>query len=74
MKYIVVTVLFLVLAASLAVAPSANAQPISGKDVLAPTAYISFDPVARGMPFQVAVVLKSGRAFTSTPAKFPPTT
>jgi hypothetical protein len=31
---------------------------MSGKDVLAPTAYISFDPVARGMAFQVAVVLK----------------
>lgn len=31
---------------------------MSGKDVLAPTAYVSFDPVARGMAFQVAVVLK----------------
>jgi hypothetical protein len=31
---------------------------MSGKDVLAPTAYLSFDPVARGMAFQVAVVLK----------------
>jgi hypothetical protein len=30
----------------------------SGKDVLAPTAYVSYDPVARGMAFQVAVVLK----------------
>jgi len=31
---------------------------VSGKDVLAPTAYVSYDPVARGMTFQVAVVLK----------------
>ena len=31
---------------------------MSAKDVLAPTAYVSFDPVARGMTFQVAVVLK----------------
>jgi hypothetical protein len=35
-----------------------NAQVPSGKDVLAPTAYVSYDPVARGMAFQIAVVLK----------------
>lgn len=35
-----------------------NAQIPSGKDVLAPAAYASYDPVARGMAFQVAVVLK----------------
>jgi cytochrome c biogenesis DsbD-like protein len=32
--------------------------PPSGKDVVAPTAYVSFDPVARGAAFQVAVVMK----------------
>lgn len=35
-----------------------EAQAVSGKDVLAPTAYVSYDPVARGMAFQVGVVLK----------------
>lgn len=35
-----------------------DSQSVSGKDVLAPTAYVSFDPVARGMAFEVAVVLK----------------
>ena len=33
-------------------------QSVSGKDVLAPTAYASFDPVARGMDLEIAVVLK----------------
>jgi thiol:disulfide interchange protein len=51
-------ILFVLLAASLAVSPLANSQSVSGKDVLTPTAYVSFDPVARGMAFQVAVVLK----------------
>jgi hypothetical protein len=57
-KHFAAAVLFLLLAASLALAPAANSQSVSGKDVLAPTAYVSFDPVARGMAFQVAVVLK----------------
>jgi DsbC/DsbD-like thiol-disulfide interchange protein len=39
-------------------APIVNSQNVSGKDVLAPTAYVSYDPVARGMTFQVGVVLK----------------
>jgi len=30
----------------------------SAKDVVAPTAFASYEPVARGMAFQVAVVLK----------------
>jgi hypothetical protein len=50
--------LFLVVVASLAVSPVTNSQAVSGKDVLATTAYVSYDPVARGMAFQVAVVLK----------------
>ena len=39
-------------------APQADSQSVSGKDVLTPTAYASFDPVARGMDLNVAVVLK----------------
>jgi len=35
-----------------------TAQVPSGKEVVAPTAYVSFDPVARGAAFQVAVVMK----------------
>jgi hypothetical protein len=57
-KHFAATVLFLVLAASLVFSPAAISQSVSGKDVLAPAAYVSFDPVARGMAFQVAVVLK----------------
>jgi hypothetical protein len=37
---------------------SAGSQTPSGKDVVSPEAYASHDPVARGMSFQVAVVLK----------------
>ena len=46
--------------ATVALLPSqAAAQaPPSGKDVVAPTAYVSFDPVARGASFQVAVTMK----------------
>ncbi len=58
MKHFFATLLFLVVAASPWLAPTADAQAMSGKDVLAPTAYVSFDPVARGMAFQVAVLLK----------------
>jgi DsbC/DsbD-like thiol-disulfide interchange protein len=36
----------------------ADSQSVSGKDVLTPTAYASFDPVARGMNLNVAVVLR----------------
>jgi hypothetical protein len=45
-------------AAVLIFAPPADSQSVSGKDVLTPTAYASFDPVARGMDLNVAVVLK----------------
>lgn len=56
------------LAATLSVASSlfatgASAQSVSGKDVVAPEAYVSFDPVARGKDFQVAVVLKIRQGF-----------
>ena len=43
---------------SLLAAPAANSQVPSGKDVVAPTAYVSYEPVARGQSFQVAVVMK----------------
>jgi len=37
---------------------AAFSQLPSAKDVVAPTAFASYDPVARGMTFQAAVVLK----------------
>ena len=37
---------------------AAVSQTPSAKDVVAPTAFASYEPVARGMAFQVAVVLK----------------
>jgi Thiol:disulfide interchange protein DsbD, N-terminal len=57
-KQIGLLVMFLVFAAVLGSLPGAYAQMVSGKDVVAPTAYVSYDPVARGMPFELAVVLK----------------
>jgi hypothetical protein len=57
-KQIAARVFVFVCTASLVFSPLANSQAVSGKDVLTPTAYVSFDPVARGMAFQVAVVLK----------------
>lgn len=48
----------LVASAVLLFAPLADSQSVSGKDVLTPTAYASFDPVARGMDLNVAVVLQ----------------
>ncbi|HET6929383.1 MAG TPA: protein-disulfide reductase DsbD domain-containing protein [Candidatus Acidoferrum sp.] len=41
----------------------AGSQTPSGKDVVAPEAFASLDPVARGMSFQVAVVLKIRNGF-----------
>jgi DsbC/DsbD-like thiol-disulfide interchange protein len=57
-KRLTTSILLLLVIASLAISPLAHSQAVSGKDVLAPTAYVSYDPVARGMSFQVAVVLK----------------
>jgi hypothetical protein len=57
-KHIAGKLFVFVVAASLALAPLASSQAVSGKDVLAPMAFASFDPVARGMAFEVAVVLK----------------
>jgi DsbC/DsbD-like thiol-disulfide interchange protein len=48
-----------ILAAALCLAPGVNSQSQpSGKDVVAPEVFASHDPVARGMSFEVAVVMK----------------
>jgi hypothetical protein len=44
-------------------APRVAAQVPSGKDVVAPTAIASYDPVARGKEFQIAVVMKIREGF-----------
>jgi hypothetical protein len=43
--------------------PRVAAQVPSGKDVVAPTAFASYDPVARGKEFQIAVVMKIREGF-----------
>ena len=43
---------------ALLVSAFAGSQAPSGKDVVAPQAFVSFDPVARGKSFEVAVVMK----------------
>jgi len=48
----------LILAVILCIAPAVNSQQPSGKDVVAPEAFVSHDPVARGMSLEVAVVMK----------------
>jgi thiol:disulfide interchange protein DsbD len=52
------SILFLLFAVCLLGAALAHSQGVSGRDVVAPTAYASYDPVGRGMSLQVAVVLK----------------
>jgi len=51
------------IAAALIFSSPAGSETPSGKDVVAPEAYASHDPVARGMSFQVAVVLKIRNGF-----------
>ncbi|HXA82106.1 MAG TPA: hypothetical protein VNY56_03310, partial [Methylomirabilota bacterium] len=51
------------IAAALLLTSPAGSQTPSGKDIVAPEAYASHDPVARGMSFQVAVVLKIRNGF-----------
>ena len=58
MKYLSSAILVSLLAVSLTGSPAANSQTPSGQDVVAPTAYVSYEPVARGQSFQVAVVMK----------------
>jgi DsbC/DsbD-like thiol-disulfide interchange protein len=57
-KRYLVAMLFLILATCLPGSSDVHAQNVSAKDVVAPTAYASYEPVARGMTLQVAVVLK----------------
>jgi hypothetical protein len=51
-------VLVLLFATASVKTPRAAAQVPSPKDVVAPTAFASYDPVARGKDFQIAVVMK----------------
>jgi hypothetical protein len=51
----VVTALLLIIVAAL---PSAQPQVPSGREVVSPTAFVSREPVARGITFQLAVVAK----------------
>ena len=51
---VLASVLFLIAAAAL---PSAGQVP-SGREVVAPSTFVSLEPVARGSSFQLAVVLK----------------
>ena len=51
---VLASVLFFIAVAAL---PSARQVP-SGREVVAPSAYVSLEPVARGSSFQLAVVLK----------------
>lgn len=56
--------LFIVLAALPSAEPlTSSAQIPSGREVVAPTAYASVDPAARGKDFQLAVVLKIRKGF-----------
>ena len=57
---ILVTAVLLVIVAAL---PSAQPQIPSGREVVAPTAYVSLEPVGRGSSFQLAVVLKIRNGF-----------
>jgi hypothetical protein len=43
--------------------PATFGQSVSAKDVVAPAAYVSYDPVGRGMTLQVAVVMKIKSGF-----------
>jgi Disulphide bond corrector protein DsbC len=57
---ILITALLLIIVAAL---PSAQPQIPSGREVVAPTAYVSLEPVARGSSFQLAVVLRIRNGF-----------
>ena len=58
-----ICVFLLVFAAANIRAPRAAAQVPSPKDVVAPSAFASYDPVARGKEFQIAVVMKIREGF-----------
>ena len=58
MKYCATLLLALII-----FSPAVFSQMPSAKDVVAPAAFASFDPVARGMALQAAVVLKIRHGF-----------
>ena len=63
MKYVAAIFLGVLIIAAVAALPSAPQDVPSPKDVVAPTAYVSLDPVGRGSQFQIAVVLKIRNGF-----------
>lgn len=58
MKYLSRAFLAFLLLLPLLGSPAAHSQVPSGKDVVAPAAYVSYEPVARGQSFQIALVMK----------------
>jgi hypothetical protein len=58
MKIILAMLAAVLLLVAVAALPSAPQQVPSPKDVVAPTIYVSLDPVGRGSQFQIAAVLK----------------
>jgi hypothetical protein len=58
MKFVFAMLAAVPLLVAVAALPSAPQQVPSPKDVVAPTIYVSLDPVGRGSQFQIAAVLK----------------
>jgi hypothetical protein len=58
MKFAAATFVSILVLVAVAALPSAPQQVPSPKDVVAPTIYVSLDPVGRGSQFQIAAVLK----------------
>lgn len=63
MKFLAAIFVGVVLIVVIAALPSAPQQIPSPKDVVAPAAYVSLDPVGRGRQFQIAVVAKIRSGF-----------
>jgi hypothetical protein len=62
-KLVVAMVVGIVALAVVVALPSAPQQVPNPRDVVAPTAFVSLDPVGRGSAFQIAVVLKIRSGF-----------
>jgi hypothetical protein len=63
MKFAAAIFVGILLIVAIAALPSAPQQIPSPRDVVAPTAYVSLDPVGRGSQFQIAVVAKIRNGF-----------
>jgi hypothetical protein len=63
MKAAIYIVAGVFLIAAIAALPSAPQQVPNPGDVVAPTTYVSLDPVGRGSQFQIAVVMKIRQGF-----------